>query len=490
MLPVLTADAVRRAEQAHWDARPGDDLMGRAAAEVAREATDMLAGISRPLVLVAAGPGSNAGDALYAAARLAERLDARVHVWPVRGRTHEQGLAACGGAQLVDAAGALALLPRTDLLIDGIAGLGSRPLDGDAARLARAAREQRVRVLAVDLPSGLRADAAEAPEGTFHAERTVTFIAPQLCHLAAPAALRCGRVRLAGLDVGPGEATVHQVQAADLPSWYPMPHASSQKYTRGVVGLETGSARYPGAAVLGTAGALFTGTGMIRHPGEAGPHVVQRFPSVVTADGRVQAWVCGSGWDVHGEEPRREHRRRLRELVDQGRPMVLDAGAIDLLAEGITPPEGSLLTPHAGELARLLDRDRRVVEVDPLGSAREAAARTGASVLLKGTVQLVADPDGQVLLAVRGPAWTAQAGSGDVLAGACGALLAAGLPAARAGVLAASLQALAAARTPGPIPPDRLAETFPAVIADGEQQLVAAGERSAQEMRPEEIRTA
>lgn len=491
MLPVLTADALRSAELAHWDEHPGEDLMGRAAAEVARHATEMLGDSRRPVVLVAAGPGSNAGDALHAMALLPPPLGAEVRIWPVRGRTHREGLdaALAAGARVIGFEEAVELLARTDLLVDGVAGLGSRPLEGDAARLARAARAQHVRVLCVDLPSGLRADAADAPEDAFRAERTVTFIAPKLCHVAAPAALLCGDVRLATLEVDPGETSTHQAGASDLPAWYPMPQSSAQKYTRGVIGLETGSARYPGAAVLGAAGALFTGTGMVRHPGEAGAAVVSRFPSVVAAAGRVQAWTCGSGWDVEDPESRAAHRDRLAELIGEGRPMVLDAGALDLIADVPPLPEGCLLSPHAGELARLLGREREDVEADPLGAAREAAARTGASVLLKGTVQAAADPDGRVVLAVRGPAWTAQAGSGDVLAGSAGALLAAGLPASRAGVLAASLQAIAATRSPGPILPDRLARTFPQVIADWEGELVRSGGRSPDERAPRGIRT-
>lgn len=124
------------------------------------------------------------------------------------------------------------------------------------------------------------------------------------------------------------------------------------------------------------------------------------------------------------------------------------------------------MTPHAGELARLLDVERREVEEDPVAHALEAARRTGAAVLLKGGVQYAATPKGLVSRAVQGPAWTAQAGSGDVLAGICGTLLAAGLPAERAAVLAASLQAIVAARFPGPHPPDRLAARFPGVLGD------------------------
>jgi len=152
-------------------------------------------------------------------------------------------------------------------------------------------------------------------------------------------------------------------------------------------------------------------------------------------------------------------------------PCVIDAGALWVIPDALqalgqgAPPPGSLLTPHAGELARLLRVERAVVVADPVGSAMEAARRTGAAVLLKGAVQVCASPDGAVLQALSGPAWTAQAGSGDVLAGVAGTLLAAGLDAASSGAMAASLQALAASQNPGPWAPDQLADRFPDVIA-------------------------
>ena len=143
-------------------------------------------------------------------------------------------------------------------------------------------------------------------------------------------------------------------------------------------------------------------------------------------------------------------------------PLVIDADALRLLPADL--PAETLLTPHAGELARLLGVGRGEIEADPVAAAVLAAERFKATVLLKGAVQPVASPDGSVRLALPGPAWTAQAGSGDVLAGACGTLLAAGLPAGRAGLMAASLQALTASRFPGPYPPDVQASRFPEVV--------------------------
>lgn len=238
---------------------------------------------------------------------------------------------------------------------------------------------------------------------------------------------------------------------------WPVPRVDSDKYSRGVVGLDTGSVQYPGAALLGCAGALHAGAGMVRYVGPALPELVlARFPSVVTADGRVQAMVLGSGW---GETASPE---RLVAALERDVPLVLDADALTLLP--VELPEQCLLTPHAGELAKLLDRERAAVQADPVGHVRRAAETFGATVLLKGATQYVGTPDGAVTTAVPGPSWTAQAGSGDVLAGACGTLLAAGMSAHHAALLAASLQAMAAVAFPGPHPPDRLAEGFADVL--------------------------
>ena len=466
MIPILSAEETRQAEEAFWADNPGVDLMARAAAAVAEHAREMIANrgptATSPVVVVAAGQGNNAGDALFAAAA----LDASVLVWVVADQTHPAGLRAVltSGGHLVSRAEALDALPEAALVIDGVAGIGSRRGLAEAVeKFAAEARRRRVPVLAVDVPSGLAADRPTVPAPAFTAERTVTFIAHKLCQVAAPSANNCGAVHLVDIGVPVGDPLIWQVEEPDLGAWYPWPGATSDKYSRGVVGFDTGSARYPGASMLGAAGALFTGAGMVRHAGDAqvSDRVVQRWPSVVPGTGRVQAWVVGSGWQVEDEQ-REANRQRLTELCADDVPMVLDAGALGVLPDEL--PLGSLLTPHAGELATLLGIERRQVTDDPVHAAREAARRTGATVLLKGGTQYVVEPNGRVLLAVRGPAWSAQAGSGDVLAGACGALLAAGVRAPQAAVVAASLQALAGIAHPGPRPPEVLAQTFPDII--------------------------
>ncbi len=451
MRPVVTADEMRAAEQRWFDAHPGGNLMARAARAVAEAAGEFDGD-----VLVVVGPGNNGGDGLFAAAQLSATRTLRL--WLPLGAAHEAGLAAAieAGCQLVDAAGAMQALGMSGLVIDAFVGIGSRPgLPPEVAALATACRSHGVPVLAVDHPSGLATDSCVA-HPSFTATTTLTFAAVKPCHVLQPAASRCGDVRVVDIGVDVGEPGIRVAQPRDLARWYPFPKPTSHKYSRGVLLLDTGSLRYPGAALLGCAGALYTGVGMVRYCGDAPASLVLgRHPSVVVGQGRAQAAVIGSGWGEADDV-------RVAAVAALGLPVVADAEALHTLPQRSL--DGWLLTPHAGELARLLGVERSSVEADPLGHVRGAAARTGATVLLKGATQYVAEPTGRVTIPVEGPAWTAQAGSGDVLAGMCGALMAGGLPAWQAATLAASLQALAATTHPGPHPPDELARWIPETL--------------------------
>ncbi|MFT4284977.1 MAG: NAD(P)H-hydrate dehydratase, partial [Protaetiibacter sp.] len=209
--------------------------------------------------------------------------------------------------------------------------------------------------------------------------------------------------------------------AAEARDWIAVPGPDDDKYSRGVVGFATGSARYPGAAVLGVEAALRTGVGMVRYLGAGRPTrlVLQRRPEAVTAEGRVQAWVVGSGQDPDALDDY-SAAVRDRALAD-GVPAVIDAGALAFADRAVG---ARVLVPHAGELARLLGRERAEVTADAPGAALEAASRFASVVLLKGHTSYVADPDGGLLDVSVAPAWTATAGAGDALGGVLGALLA------------------------------------------------------------------
>jgi hydroxyethylthiazole kinase-like uncharacterized protein yjeF len=387
-----------------------------------------------------------------------------VIAWPTGKVVHPSGWAAFLGAggRVVDSVAAIAELPDVDLVIDGVLGIGGRGgLRGPVGLFAAACRDLAVPVVAVDLPSGLTADAPELGEAAaFHAALTVTFGGLKFCHLLEPAASRCGRIEVVDIGLDLPKADLAGWTEADLAAHWPFPGPESDKYSRGVVGIDAGSATYPGAGLLAALGAVHAGAGMVRFLGpEASAALVRSaVPSVVTAPGRVQAWVLGSGW---GDRP--DGRERIANALATGLPVLVDADGLRYL-----PAAGcgaALLTPHAGELAALLGGSRAEVQADPIAAVREAAGRFGATMLLKGASQYVAEPDGSVTVALPGVAWTAQAGSGDVLAGICGTLLAAGLPPRQAALAGASVQALAASREPGPFPPSEAVKSLPGVVA-------------------------
>jgi NAD(P)H-hydrate repair Nnr-like enzyme with NAD(P)H-hydrate dehydratase domain len=221
-------------------------------------------------------------------------------------------------------------------------------------------------------------------------------------------------------------ATPVEWTAADARRVVRVPRASDDKYRRGVLGMQTGSDAYPGAAVLGVDAAARTGVGMIRYLGPDAPTrmVLLRRPEVVTAPGRVQAWLLGSGMDA-------EHRSdaetaSLREALGQDVPAVIDAGALDLVAEA---GPHTIITPHAGELASMWGRvgvavSRSTISDDPVYWARTTAERFAVTVLLKGARTIVAGPSAPTLSVTASSSWAATAGSGDVLGGILGALLA------------------------------------------------------------------
>ena len=209
-----------------------------------------------------------------------------------------------------------------------------------------------------------------------------------------------------------------------------MPTSHDDKYTRGVVGMRTGSEAYPGAAVLGVEAASRAGAGMVRYvgPERAQNLVLQRRPETVVGVGRVQAWVIGSGTSAEARTD--EETEALRGILAGPEPVVVDAGALDLVDRGGGP---WILTPHDGEHARLRAR-LGLAEVEPSDEAHRAASALdtatvlGAVVVLKGAVTEIAEPGGWTARVDIAPPWLATAGAGDVLAGTIGAVVAGGPP--------------------------------------------------------------
>jgi len=218
------------------------------------------------------------------------------------------------------------------------------------------------------------------------------------------------------------------------------PTAADDKYSRGVLGVRTGSDQYPGAAVLGVEAAWRTGLGMVRYLGPSVPTslVLQRRPETVIADGRVQAWLIGSGTDAASRSD--AETAALRRILASALPVVVDAGALDLAPNATSP---RIVTPHDREHARLradlgLAEGSPTTDAGRAASAIETAAALGATVVLKGAVTIVASPSGWATTVSAGTPWLATAGTGDVLAGAIGAMVAGAASGADLGPLAAS----------------------------------------------------
>jgi hydroxyethylthiazole kinase-like uncharacterized protein yjeF len=431
---------VRAAEDALMAQVPEGALMQRAAAGLATVCAQVLGTVYGSRVVLLVGSGNNGGDALFAGARLATR-GASVEAVLLNETPHAEGLAALlrAGGRAVDAS--TDAVDRADLVVDGIVGIGGRgPLrDPAAAVVARLADGPLV--VAVDVPSGVDASTGQVSGVAVHADVTVTFGALKPGLVIDPGAQHAGALELVDIGLGPHlppDGAVEVLQAADVAALVPRPDRESDKYQRGVLGVAAGSDQYTGAAVLCVGGALRGGAGMVRYVGSAGPEALvrQRWPEVVVGAGRVQAWTVGSGGGGDAAD-------RLGEAFDGDVPVLVDADALTALKDhrGSRPP--CLLTPHAGELARLLDVDREDVEARRLEHARRAAAELDAVVLLKGSTTVIADPSGRVRVNPTGTPALATAGSGDVLAGLGGALLAGGLGPFDAGAAAAWLHGLA-----------------------------------------------
>ncbi|GAA4523388.1 NAD(P)H-hydrate dehydratase [Brachybacterium paraconglomeratum] len=489
MISGHTAAAVRAAETPLLAA--GEPLMLRAARALADHVTARLhtavdhgpSAPHAPQVLVLAGAGANGGDGLHAAAML-RAGGIHADALATADRLHEEGAAAlreAGGRILLLADTAPGTLEdelvQTTLVLDAILGIGGRPEVPTAlAPLLAAVRASGVPVIAVDLPSFVDATTGQAAPEALHATETITFGAIKAGLLLPSGAERSGTVHLVDLGLGPhlpAAPAVLRLEDADARCLYPQPGRDASKYTRGVVALAAGSEQYPGAAVLAASGAARAGAGMVRclAPQTVLDLVLRERPEVVghrveralggpdavdlAAVGRTDALVVGPG--LAPGDPRAiagVNCLRQRDAVGDGPRAgaevsaaggTITRGVIDAGALGVLTPEHRfgadvVLTPHQGEAERLARR----LGLDPgLPGAMLAPAlahATGATVLLKGAITLIAPGDSGPLRAQDDATpQLATAGTGDVLAGVLGTLLAAGLTSPDAAALAAIL---------------------------------------------------
>ena len=458
------ADAIREAEAPLLASLPDGALMRRAANglanAIARELVLRTGGVAGRSVCAVVGSGDNGGDALWAATLLRRRGASATAVLLDPERAHRKALAAFrkSAGRMVQTVPA-----ATDLVIDGVVGIsGSGPLRPAAAEVFAAVERAGLPVVAVDVPSGVDVQTGAVNGPAVHAALTVTFGGLKTVHALGD----CGRVELVDIGLDLSHTDVMGFDEADVAARWPVPGATDDKYSQGVTGILAGSSTYPGAAVLCTGAAVAATSGMVRYAGSAAPQVLSHWPEVIASPtpasaGRVQAWAVGPGLgtDDIGASA-------LWFALDTGLPVIVDADALtilaahpDLLADRAAP---TVLTPHAGEFARLASgaglpatSGQAPPGADRIAATRRLADQFGATVLLKGNVTVVAEPGGPVYLNAAGQSWAATAGSGDVLSGIIGALLAAGLPAGEAAAAAAFVHARAAnlsAADPGPRP--------------------------------------
>ncbi|NUS44360.1 MAG: NAD(P)H-hydrate epimerase [Mycobacteriaceae bacterium] len=484
------SDDIRAAEGPVLARLGGSALMDRAAARLAVVCVEVLretGGVNGRRVVLLVGSGNNAGDALLAGARLRQR-GAKVTAVLINKTTHQRGLTTLRsrGGCVIDATNTDAVesilnaLADAELVVDGIVGIsGKTGLRAPADQLVNAVPSG-TPVVAVDLPSGVDPDTGETDGQHVVADVTVTFGAMKPCLMLPPAAYATGRVVY--VDVGitgelRGEPAVERLTPAGVAARWPLPAHTAHKYSRGVLGVIAGSDKYPGAAVLAVGGAFETGLGALWYvgPRRASDQVLTAFPETMHGKGRVQAWLLGSGVE---SDPNQD--RAVDEALESGLPCVVDAGALAACVRhrssgkrAATTAEQVLLTPHAGELARMFNQighevSREEVEARPAYHGRWLAGELEVTVLVKGPTTLVVPPTGPVGSVSEAPAWLATAGAGDVLAGIAGALMAAGVDAYNAGQMAAFVhgRAAALASNGGPIRSGRVIGAIAPVIAE------------------------
>ena len=467
---------------------PGIELMENAGRKVADAVSRRWP--RQPLVVLC-GPGNNGGDGFVAARVLAERG------WPVRvdllGEVAGlRGDAAEAASRWPGPTGRLepAALDGAGLVIDGIFGAGlARPVEGIARAVIEAIDQRRLPLVAIDVPSGVDGASGEVRGIAPRAKVTVTFFRKKPGHLLLPGREYCGETVLE--QIGIPDATLERIQpdtAENDPAWwlaaYPRPGLETHKYTRGhavVVGgaVMTGAGRLSARAAArlgaglvtvaapGSAFAIYAAalTGVIVHPVPG----LGEFRSLL-ADARRNAALIGPGCGVGGET-----RDKTLAILDAGKHAVLDADALtsfsedpDTLFRAIRSP--CVMTPHAGEFARLFDTAGSKPE-----RARRAARQSGAVILLKGADTVTAAPDGRVAINANAAPQLATAGSGDVLAGVVLGLLSQGMDPFAAASAAVWIHG-AAARHFGPgLVAEDLVDAFRPVLKGLVDQAFAAG---------------
>lgn len=444
-------------------------------------------------VHVLAGPGNNGGDG-YVVAKILHESGVAVSLW-TSGTPREGGDAAIAAADCP-----VPGLPLGDfdaeageVVVDALYGAGlSKPLADDAARAAAVAIAKRLTVIAVDLPSGVSGESGKAQASAFHAAATVTFVRKKPGHVLLPGRELSGELIVADIGIPSNIVDALAVRTFEnRPAlWrqvFPAPAVDTHKYRRGHVGVFSGGPTSTGAARLSALASARTGAGAVTvlAPGSALAVNAMHLTSImlrkvddvaelaaVLGEGRSSAFVLGPGFGV-GEKTR---DFALAVLAAGGRLSQPSAEGLVLDADGITAfrdapqwlfeaaarPEAPalVLTPHEGEFARLFPDIAGNDDLSKLGKARAAAAVASAVIIYKGADTVIAAPDGRAAISANGVPWLATAGSGDVLAGIVGGLIAQRMPAFEAACAGVWLHAEAGSR----FGPGLIAEDLPAAL--------------------------
>ncbi|HEX7191017.1 MAG TPA: NAD(P)H-hydrate dehydratase, partial [Thermoanaerobaculia bacterium] len=471
-MKILTSDQMRNIDRRTTGrfGIPSIVLMENAAIAVVDAIHEHWPGADR--VAIFCGTGSNGGDGLAMARHLENRGVVPVVVI-VGDRAKLTGDALTNfnicsllGVPIYDVKDesqvdeAIAHASDADVVVDAIFGTGlNRAPGGVHAEVIRAMAEMRIPVIAIDLPSGANASSSETFDPCVRAEVTVTFAAPKVCHVFDPAATSCGEIIVADISIPEIAIDEEGVTLALTTPREVTPHfaprlAATHKGTYGHVGIVAGSPDRSGAAVLAARGAIRTGAGLVTviTDEETAPQIhAHSIESMTTSDGNAlnalktkDAVLIGPG--LPDNDAAYADVRSLVASIQQ--PLVIDASGLNAFAGHVDElnPNGAarVITPHPGELARLIGGDAKSINADRLESAREAARRTKCIVVLKGHQTLIADPEGHVNVNPTGNPGMATGGMGDVLGGILAALLARGIDAFDAACAAVYLHGFAA----------------------------------------------
>jgi len=495
MIELLTTSEMAQADRLAIAAgKPGATLMENAGRAVA----DVVAA-RQPLgrrVVVVAGPGNNGGDGFVAARILSERgYPVRVLLLGDRDRLKGDAAGAAGRWKGAIESAERDKIEQAQVIIDALFGAGlDRPAQGAAQAIIEAINATEAPVYAVDLPSGINGDSGAIMGVAVKATETVTFFRRKPGHLLLPGRLHCGRLTVA--DIGIDEAVLGPIKprySANEPllwrSKFPIPQVDGHKYSRGHVIAMSGKMPSTGAARLAARGALRAGAGLVTiasprdalavHAGATTAVMVRMVDTAVElgtllADRRRNSVVVGPGGGV-GEEM----RGLVAAALASEASVVLDADALTSFAGrlkeltiliGDRRDRAVILTPHQGEFSRLFNQ---IEENNKLKSKLEkagvAARESGAIVLLKGPDTVIAAPDGRATITANAPPTLATAGSGDVLSGIIGGLLAQHMPAFEAAAAAAWLHGEAANK----FGPGLISEDLPDMLPTVYRRLLA-----------------